>query len=186
MSKGRIRSAEKEAYWRGQMGQQASSGDSVRAYCLDHGVSQALFFSWRREIRLRDADRNQSHHRSLKNGSHPLTNSGRRLATAGAVAISPRLPGKYSAGNRRAGLPDRSGVSTRIDGTGLVAVDLVYDTMPSPVANAMLEIACPGGAVIRVRENASADILEAVMLACQRVQRATGEVGTAGREVPSC
>ena len=57
MSQGSSRSAEKEAYWRGHMDSQASSRDSIRGYCREHGLSEPSFHSWRRELHKRDAQR---------------------------------------------------------------------------------------------------------------------------------
>ena len=57
MSKGTVRSAEKEAYWRGHVESQASSRDSIRGYCRQHGLSEPSFHSWRRELHKRDAQR---------------------------------------------------------------------------------------------------------------------------------
>lgn len=57
MSNGSVRSAEKEAYWRGHVDSQASSGDTIRGYCRQHGLSEPSFHSWRRELQKRDAQR---------------------------------------------------------------------------------------------------------------------------------
>lgn len=48
------RSPEKEAYWRKMVRQQRRSGKTVRQFCKDHGLSEASFFSWQREIAVRD------------------------------------------------------------------------------------------------------------------------------------
>lgn len=98
------RSAEKEAYWRGHLERQWSSGELIRGYCRLRGVSEESFHFWRREIGNRDREATQ------KRGT---------------------------------------GVA------GLIAVEVVGDSRPSPV----LEISCPGDAVIRLREEASRVIL---------------------------
>ena len=54
------RSVEKEAYWRGQLDQQAVSGLSVRRWCRDNGVSEPTYYVWRRELRKRDLERGVS------------------------------------------------------------------------------------------------------------------------------
>lgn len=48
------RSAEKEAFWRMAIEEQASSGLSVREFCRREGIAEASFYAWRREIRRRD------------------------------------------------------------------------------------------------------------------------------------
>ncbi len=54
------RDESKEQYWRRVLTQwQASPPTTVRAFCAAQGVSQPLFYWWRREIRRRDRDRPQ-------------------------------------------------------------------------------------------------------------------------------
>lgn len=48
------RNPEKEAYWRKMVREQRRSGMTVRQFCKDHGLSEASFFSWQREIGIRD------------------------------------------------------------------------------------------------------------------------------------
>jgi transposase-like protein len=44
------RSLERERYWREVIREQAASGLSISAYCREHEVSPASFFSWRRRL----------------------------------------------------------------------------------------------------------------------------------------
>ena len=48
------RSGEKEAWWRQQVGEQATSNLSVRSFCEQNGLSEASFYAWRRELAVRD------------------------------------------------------------------------------------------------------------------------------------
>ncbi|QDU62694.1 hypothetical protein Pan216_35630 [Planctomycetes bacterium Pan216] len=43
------RSPEKEAYWRKVVHRQEESGQSVRRFCREEGISEASFYGWRRE-----------------------------------------------------------------------------------------------------------------------------------------
>jgi hypothetical protein len=45
----------KEAFWRGHLARQPHSGLSIRAYCARHGLSEASFYFWRRELARRNA-----------------------------------------------------------------------------------------------------------------------------------
>lgn len=56
----RQRSAEKESVWRRHLEQHAVSGQSIRAYCRDHGVSAPSFYVWRREISRRNQEENSA------------------------------------------------------------------------------------------------------------------------------
>ena len=53
---------------------------------------------------------------------------------------------------------------------GLVAVQVVGGASSAPAAVKTMKIECPGGAVIRLREDVSVEVLERVMRACQQVQ----------------
>jgi hypothetical protein len=114
MSRGALRSSEKESYWRSHLERQSSSSESIRSYCRLRGLSEASFHFWRREIDARDRESAGRH------GSGPA---------------------------------------------GLIAVDVIGETQPS----LMLEIACPGGAVIRLREDVSVEVLTRVIEACRQI-----------------
>jgi hypothetical protein len=55
MSLGRPRDARKEQQWRRRIQQWRRSGLSVLAFCARHGLTQASFYLWRRELQRRDA-----------------------------------------------------------------------------------------------------------------------------------
>jgi hypothetical protein len=59
--------------------------------------------------------------------------------------------------------------------SGLIAVQIVGESSISASSRTM-EIECPGGAVIRLREDISAEVLQRVMQACQQVQANGGGV----------
>jgi hypothetical protein len=47
-------SAEREQFWRRHLAQQDGSGLTIRDYCLNHGLNEHSFYSWRRMISERD------------------------------------------------------------------------------------------------------------------------------------
>ena len=53
------RDAEKEKFWRQAMGEAERSGKTVRGFCQDRGLKDNQFYSWRRELKLRDAERSE-------------------------------------------------------------------------------------------------------------------------------
>lgn len=57
MAKSRARDLAKEAAWRRRLDGHARSGASVRAWCCRHGVTEASFHWWRRELARRDTER---------------------------------------------------------------------------------------------------------------------------------
>jgi len=56
MAKSRARDLTKEAAWRRRLSRHAASGQSVRAWCRQHRVTEAAFHWWRRELARRDAE----------------------------------------------------------------------------------------------------------------------------------
>jgi hypothetical protein len=56
MAKRAARERQREATWRRRLGQQAGSGQSVRAWCRKHRVTEAAFYWWRRELARRDTE----------------------------------------------------------------------------------------------------------------------------------
>jgi hypothetical protein len=60
MGKGAARDLKKESAWRRRLGQHADSGQSVRAWCREHRVTETAFYWWRRELARRDRQRQPS------------------------------------------------------------------------------------------------------------------------------
>jgi hypothetical protein len=54
MSRRGDRDRGKERYWRRVLQQWQRSGRRVRSYCAEHGLSEPLFYAWRRTIQERD------------------------------------------------------------------------------------------------------------------------------------
>lgn len=47
---GREAESKRERYWRGLMERRGKTGESVRAICLEEGVSECSFYRWRRRL----------------------------------------------------------------------------------------------------------------------------------------
>ena len=56
MAKNSARDLAKEALWRRRLARHADSGQTVRAWCRRHHVTEAAFHWWRRELARRDAE----------------------------------------------------------------------------------------------------------------------------------
>lgn len=50
------RDLQKEVVWRRRLREQAKSGQSVRAWCRQHRVTETAFYWWRRELARRDTE----------------------------------------------------------------------------------------------------------------------------------
>jgi transposase-like protein len=46
----------KEQFWRDTVAAYEQSGLTVRAFCADRDISEERFFTWRRDLRLRDRE----------------------------------------------------------------------------------------------------------------------------------
>lgn len=169
------RSAEKEAAWRGLMSRQAVGGVSIRADCREYGLSEPAFYAWRREIAKRDAEREGP--RRVPQESPTVRGAGgsRTRFPEADFAAMPRAAQRRVGGKASA---PRSG------GAGLIAVDIVGAAEPRSMASPTLEIECPGGPLIRLREDVPAEVLQRVMAVCQQVGPA--QVAGASGAVRSC
>jgi hypothetical protein len=57
MANGKPRDQRKEQQWRRWIRKWQASDVTARAFCQAHGLSEASFYGWRRELDRRDADR---------------------------------------------------------------------------------------------------------------------------------
>ncbi len=69
MARNTARDLDKESAWRRRLNQHAGSGQSVRAWCGEHGVTETAFYWWRRELARRDTERKSSVRRDVKKRS---------------------------------------------------------------------------------------------------------------------
>lgn len=151
----RFQSADKESYWRWHVDMQAAGGLSVRAYCGQHGLSEPTFYAWRRKIQ----DRDSGHDRLPVSRLQELSQGSAGRATIRSEDINGRETPRTA--NRRLSARSKVGLPQPFAGTGLIALDIIDTATPT------LEIECPGGVVIRLREDVSAEVLQRVIAACQ-------------------
>lgn len=56
MANAKRRDAVKERFWRGVFARWRQSGLGVRGFCVRENLSEASFYAWRRELRLREKE----------------------------------------------------------------------------------------------------------------------------------
>lgn len=166
----RVRSAEKESFWRWHVDMQSVSELTVRGYCRRHRLSEPSFHAWRRELRKRDAE--QASAGDLHGGAQ----SGMNLRKSASRSRSARVPRRQA-----------STGSETARSAGLIAVNVIGGEIRPDTAAHMLEIEGPGGVIIRLRENADADVVQRVLTACLQSRAAASEFFmTRSGEVTSC
>jgi hypothetical protein len=63
------REVEKESFWRTKIAAWRASGQTVRSFARANGLSEPLFYSWRREISIRDRELNAAVAGGMEGGS---------------------------------------------------------------------------------------------------------------------
>jgi hypothetical protein len=91
MAQGRERDRGKERDWRQVLRQWQRSGQRVRAFCVEHGLSEPSFYAWRRTIQQRDqeAARGPRRHSRQAGGQVEGTDAPRCQGVAGLPAFVP-------------------------------------------------------------------------------------------------
>lgn len=99
------RDGAKEAFWRDAVKRQAAGGQSVRAFCRQHGLAESNFYAWRRTIGQRDAEPAKS---GRRNGKVNRTKAGPTFVPAVVTGDALRDAGIVLelAGGRRLRLPE--------------------------------------------------------------------------------
>ena len=65
-TRSRRRDAGRERHWQEVIRAQGSSGQSVREFCLQAGVTEASFYWWRRELARRSPTEKTARHKPTK------------------------------------------------------------------------------------------------------------------------
>src|SRR5271167_4597510 len=80
----------KELFWRHVLRQWRRSGQGVRAYCAEHGLSEPSFYAWRRTIEQRDRQAEARSQRVRRQAGEPVANTAaRRRPGPGLPAFVP-------------------------------------------------------------------------------------------------
>lgn len=85
--KGPTRDSKKERFWRGILREHRRSGLNIRDFCRKKGLTEPLFYAWRRELKRRDQS-------SIN--ARTWTAKAARPLTARAARTKPSLPKRPS------------------------------------------------------------------------------------------
>jgi transposase-like protein len=91
--KGPARDASKERFWRAAIGQQRRSGQSIRAYCREHDLSEPSFYAWRGELKRRRTARAEKTPRRIGGARFlPVRLAAGSVSPPGLTSIEVALP----------------------------------------------------------------------------------------------
>lgn len=154
-----VRDSVKEQYWRTQLALWQRSGLSVRAYCKEHGVVESSFYAWRRELIIR----------SRESGSTEEVTSPERMT-----------PNKLKDGRGRTvsirfRQTDQAALLNETEKPNPFVPVRIVQTTENPETNEPeegkeaiqrgLEIALPGGAVIRLQADCNVRLVAELLSA---------------------
>jgi transposase-like protein len=79
----------KEWQWRRVLRQWRRSGQSIRAYCLEHGLSEPSFYAWRRTVQERDRQAVHQPQRGRQHSREAIENRAGRGGSGGLPVFVP-------------------------------------------------------------------------------------------------
>lgn len=129
MAKGKERDLKREAYWRRMLARRQRGGLTVRQFCREHQLPETTYHFRRREIARRDGE-----------------NSAIPAKQAGAAVKSAR---RQSAAAQRKPVVRRK-QSTRNSPPSLLPVTIAPAIVSHIGAARPIEVALPGGAIVRI------------------------------------
>lgn len=145
------RDSDKEQYWNNQLALWQKSGLSIRAFCKEHGVVESSFYAWRRELIIRAREDGSANEVADTDGLTPNTlKDGRGRTIAIRYRQTDQAPTQALLKDDTKPNPfvpfcivrpdDKPQSSREVDRRG-------------GSNRADIEIALPGGAVIRLGDN---------------------------------
>lgn len=150
------RDLEKERYWRQQVAEWRNSGLTARAFCQDHGISEANLHTWQRELVKRDREGTPAATRKVRTAK-PIIGRGRT-----------KPPGRRNAdtldeSSTEQETPDDAFVRLRVVPDEVIAEKAVSGESP---ANGLV-ITTPGGYQIWLTSSADVTLLASVVRALE-------------------
>jgi transposase-like protein len=105
------RDPKRERFWRRTVKAWSRSGESIRGFCADHGLTEASFHAWRRELRRRDGEG----HRSARGWAGSQARSKATSQRNGVPAHASFVPVRVMAGPAPVEI-ERNGTTIRLHG----------------------------------------------------------------------
>ncbi len=153
------RELEKESYWRAKIAAWRDSGQTVRSFARTNGISEPLFYSWRREIDIRDRESNIAAVSGKEtSGGH----SNVRVADARGRLVPLKFRETPNVGEKRNPFVPIKLVAD--------VTDSVEPSVPSTVTEASLttiDIALPGRSIMRITSDTDMTLLSKILAALE-------------------
>ena len=172
-----FRSAVKESFWRFHFERQGASVSSIATYCREHELHESSFYAWRRKIETRG---HAPPCLSQETQAAQAADRSRVRSTQSCPTATPCAAPSAHWDHRRSAPGGTACSLPHPNRVGLVALEIVCDEPPHLTSTTQtiptLEIACPGGVVVRLREEASLEVLQRVIVACDQSHRIAAKV----------
>jgi hypothetical protein len=130
-ARGKQRSAEKEAFWRGAVARQRASGLTVRAFCERERLVETSFHFWRRELMRRDGEAIDGSAAKVADPS-PARSAAATLSSAVKASSASTAGASASGSAGTASSKSRAAASKR--GSPTRFIELAIDDRPSASA----------------------------------------------------
>jgi transposase-like protein len=149
----------KEGYWRKQLALWQASGLSIRAFCREHGVVETSFYAWRRELIVRAREDGTAEEITGADRTTPnivKDGRGRTISIRYRQTDQPIMQALLKDGEKpNPFIPIR--IAQEKDGVEAARQTPLQESEVE--SQAEIEIALPGGAVIRLKDNSNLRLL---------------------------
>jgi hypothetical protein len=157
------RELEKESFWRKKIAAWSNSGQTIRSFARSHGISEHLFYAWRRELGIRDRESKAS---AAASGTQPDPgNSTGRVADARGRLVPLKFKDTKIGGDRKGPFVPL----TLLTDAGATVEQLPAANLPVEQLAAApgIELSLPGRSVIHVTKDTDLLLLAQILAALE-------------------
>jgi transposase-like protein len=157
------RELEKESFWRKKIADWSNSGQTIRSFARSNGISEHLFYAWRRELKIRDRESKASAAASSTPDAHENT-AGRVADARGRLVLLKFKDTKIGGGRKGPFVP----LTLLTDGDAIVEPQSVSGLpVEQPVAGPGIEISLPGRSIIHITKDTDLVLLSQILAALE-------------------
>jgi hypothetical protein len=156
------REVEKESFWRTKIAAWRASGQTVRSFARANGLSEPLFYSWRREISIRDRELNVAGAGGMEGGSG---RGDSRVADARGRLVPLKFRDTRNAAEKKSPFVP---VTLVADVTDTVEPSVASDHAAGySAASPAIDIKLPGRSIIHITKDTDLGLLSQILAALE-------------------